>query len=172
MACKTEKDVEKIPQHGEHITSSIHISLYALPANELPQEKYLQRHVIKEVAAACSYRTDVWRDLGIELLGEGEKSGLDVIRTNNDNVTKCCTNMLALWCQLQPNASWSQLIEALKKVKLNRIASEIENRLKPSVEQQEKIVSAMQDMKITAQTQQQVQQTKEENMQRESNKGI
>jgi len=73
--------------------------------------------------AACAHHPDVWRDLGIELLGQNEISQLDVIKVNNgSDVTKCCSGMLALWLQRQPSASWSQLIGALKQVKLNRIA--------------------------------------------------
>jgi len=90
--------------------------------------------------AACAHHPDVWRDLGIELLGQGEISQLDVIKVNNGNdVTKCCSEILALWRQRQPSASWSQLIEALRQVKLNRIATEIEKLLVPSEKQQDKM---------------------------------
>jgi len=90
--------------------------------------------------AACAHHPDVWHDLGIELLGQDEISQLDVIKVNNGNyVKKCCSEMLALWRQRQPSASWNQLIEALKQVKLNRIAIELEKLLVPSGEQQNKI---------------------------------
>ena len=80
----------------------------------------MNRHIIKEVAAACTYQSDVWRDLGIELLQQDGIAGLDVIKTNNtDDVTKCCSKMLSLWLQRQTEASWNQLIEAIVQVKLN-----------------------------------------------------
>ena len=45
--------------------------------------------------------------------------------------------MLMLWCQQLPDTSWSQLIEALKQVKLNRIAKDIEKLLLPVVPAEE-----------------------------------
>ena len=65
----------------------------------------MNRHVIKEVAAACANRPDVWRDLGIELLGQGGIAELDVIKANNtDDVMKCCSKMVSLWLQQQTEA--------------------------------------------------------------------
>jgi len=90
--------------------------------------------------AACAHHPDVWRDLGIELLGQDGISQLDVIKVNNGNdVTKCCSEMLTLWRQRQPSASWNQLIEALKQVELNKICTGIEKLLLPSGEQQDKM---------------------------------
>ena len=96
----------------------------------------MNRHVIDEIAAACAHHPDIWRTLGIELLGQGGITELDVIKANNvDNVTKCCSAMLTLWRQRQTDASWNQLIEALNQLKLNRVATEIEKLLKPPTEQ-------------------------------------
>ena len=99
--------------------------------------KYLNRHVVPEVAAACAYQPDVWRTLGIELLGEDGVTQLDVIKANNSDVTKCSLAMLTLWRQQKIDASWSQLIEALKRLKLNRVAAEIERGLESPMEQDE-----------------------------------
>ena len=121
-------------------------------ANECPDDKYLNRHVVSELAAACAYHPDVWHALGIELLGQDGIAGLDVIKANNSHdVTKCCSAMLTLWRQRQIDASWSQLIGALKQLKLNRVATEIEKRLKSSTEQEDdKVTGATtQGMKIT-----------------------
>ena len=57
--------------------------------------------------------------------------------------------MLTLWRQRQTDASWSQLIEALKQLKLNRVTREIEKRLKSPTELEDKMVGAMQVTKIT-----------------------
>ena len=131
-------------------------------ANECPEDKYLNRHVVSEVAA-------VWRDLGIELLGQGGIAELDVIKANNvDDVTKCCSAMLTLWRKQQTDASWSQLIEALKQLKLNRIATEIEKRLKSRTE--DKVTGVTPAMKTTP-TQQQDEPTKY-NLQEDSSKGM
>ena len=57
--------------------------------------------------------------------------------------------MLTLWRQRQIDASWSQLIGALKQLKLNRVAMEIEKHLKSSTEQEDnKVTGATQGMKI------------------------
>ena len=50
--------------------------------------------------------------------------------------------MLTLWRQRQTNASWRQLIEALKQLKLKRVATEIEKLLTGQE-------YTMQDLKIT-----------------------
>ena len=108
----------------------------------------MNRHVVKKVAAACAYQPDIWRDLGIELLGQDATAELDVIKANNTNdVMKCCSKMLSLWLQRQTEASWNRLIEALEQVKLNRVAKEIRNGLK-SPTKQDKIVDTMKAIKI------------------------
>ena len=73
-----------------------------------------------------------------------------MIKANNSHdVTKCCSAMLTLWRQRQTDASWSQLIGALKQQKLNRVAMEIEKRLKSSTEQEDdKVTCATQGMRI------------------------
>ena len=109
----------------------------------------MNRHVKEEVAAACAYQSDVWRDLGIELLGQGGIAELDVIKANNTDVMKCCSKMLSLWLQQQTEASWNQLIEALEQVKLNRLAKEIKKALKSPTEDDDKIGDTMEAMKAT-----------------------
>ena len=159
------------------IASTLCCFLYLLypAASECPEDKYLNRHVVNEVAAACAYHPDIWRDLGIELLGQDGRADLDVIKANHsDKVTKCCSAMLTLWRQRQTNASWSQLIEALKQLKLNRVATEIEKLLKSFTEQEHKIAGTVpQDLKITP-TQQQLdlQTAKQASLQEESSIGM
>ena len=118
-------------------------------ANEYPKEEYLYKHVVNELAAACAYHPDIWYALGVELLGQDGITRLNVIKANNSEVTKCCSAMLMSWLQRQIHASWSQLIGALKQVKLNRVATEIEKGLKSSTEQEDdKVTDATQGMKI------------------------
>ena len=45
-----------------------------------------------------------------------------------------CSRMFTEWRQRTPKASWKQLIEALKEVRLTQLASELEELLIPSVE--------------------------------------
>jgi len=59
---------------------------------------------------------------------------LNVIKSSITNKVECCSKMFTLWRQKTPKASWKQLIEALKEVKLTQLASELEGLLTPSVE--------------------------------------
>ena len=79
---------------------------------------------------------------------------------------KCCSKMLSLWLQLQTEASWNQLIEALEQVKLNRLAKEIKKTLKSPTEDEDKIVDTMQATKITLTQQQDQAETKQGDLQR------
>ena len=90
-----------------------------------------------KVCAACANNPEIWRDLGIELMGQEGVAKLDEIKANNNgNVTKCCSAMFSLWLQMQPKANWNQLMEALKEVELITLADEIKKLLMPSMEQQ------------------------------------
>ena len=118
--------------------------------------------------AACAHNPDIWRDLGIELLGQDGIAGLDVIKANNtDSITKCCSEMLTLWRQRQTEASWNQLIDALVQVKLNRVAEEIRKGLKSPTEHEDKMADTMQAMTITPTQQQDKAETKQGDLQRE-----
>ena len=68
--------------------------------------------------------------MGIELLEAEDLHALDEIQKNYPrDVGMCCTKMLQLWLERQPDASWEQLLQALKEVKMNDLASSIEQEL-------------------------------------------
>ena len=68
-------------------------------------------------------------------MGQDAVTDLDVIRINHPNdVEECCSRMFTKGRQRTPTASWKQLIEALKEVKLAQLASELEKLLISSVE--------------------------------------
>ena len=103
-----------------------------LPVNNCPDDKYLNKYVREKV---CAAGTNKWRDLGIILMGQDAVPSLDVIRVDYPyNVKECCSRMFTEWRLRTPKASWKQLIEALKEVKLTQLASELEELLMPSVE--------------------------------------
>ena len=87
--------------------------------------KDLNKHVIPLVATR-------WYDLGLELLETEHERELDIIETNyENNATKCCRKMFSKWLETQSDsasceASWDQLIQAVKNIKLNNVASDIE----------------------------------------------
>ena len=87
---------------------------------------FLNRHVREQL---CAKSTEVWKDLGIELLGVGSNDALDVIKNSNGDVTERCAAMFQLWLDRQPTANWRQLIEALKQLQLNYLATQIESKL-------------------------------------------
>ena len=80
-----------------------------------------------------SNNPEVWRDVGRELLGEQVESELNAIAADSHgSVIKCCSGMFSLWLERQPEASWRQLINALRTVKLVALATNVEKLLIPS----------------------------------------
>jgi len=60
-------------------------------------------------------------------MGQDAVSSLDMIRVDHCNdVRALCLRMFTLWCQRTLKANWKQLIEVLKEVNLNHLASELE----------------------------------------------
>ena len=122
---------------------------FNLPVNDCPDDKYLNKYVRGKVCAAGANK---WRDLGIVLMGQDAVTDLDMIRVDYPyNIKECCSRMFTEWRQRTPKASWKQLIEALKEVKLTQLASELEELLIPSVEchkhvEQESKVSQQQQL--------------------------
>ena len=81
--------------------------------------------------------TDIWYDIGLELLEQKDENAIEIIKKENTgDISECCTKMLKLWLNKSPNATWNQLIEALKApgIELNDAASKIEGMLLPSTE--------------------------------------
>ena len=94
----------------------------------------MSKYVRPHVCGACCNNPEVWRDLGRELLGEEGEPDLNTIAANShDNVIKCCSGMFSLWLERQPEASWKQLINALRNVNLESLATNVENLLTPSI---------------------------------------
>ena len=70
--------------------------------------------------------------MGIELLAEEDVQALDEIQRNNPrDASTCCTKMFQLWLERQPDASWKQLVEALREpnIEMNELANTIEQKL-------------------------------------------
>ena len=100
---------------------------FANEGSDHPALKYLR--YVRDLVA------DKWYDIGLELLEQKDERAVNIIKKNNaGNVTECCTEMLELWLNRQPNATWNQLIKALKApgIELNSAASKIEEMLLPS----------------------------------------
>ena len=72
-----------------------------------------------------------WYELGAILLEEKQEAQLKMIEsTHGSNVKKCCLAMLRYWIDKHPQATWHQLVTALRSsgVDLDTVASNIEER--------------------------------------------
>ena len=89
-----------------------------------PALKHLNKYVRQEVSAK-------WHDLGLELLEPADEGKLNEIKSNNpqDN-GECCKQMCQLWLEKSQDPTWSQLIQALREVGLNQLASNVDDILK------------------------------------------
>ena len=120
--------------------------------------------------SASTLNPDLWHTLGLELLRQEDLNEIKV--NNHGNVTKCCTLMLEKWMQQDLEASWSRLIEVLKRYKLNRIADNIESNLN-ATSAMEDIVGTMESLNVTDKQHSQAIQGKEGiHLQKESSIGI
>ena len=75
--------------------------------------------------------------MGVELLAEEDVQALDEIQNYYPrDVSMCCTKMFQLWLDRQPEASWRQLIQALREpnINLEELANTIEQKLTTIIE--------------------------------------
>ena len=93
-----------------------------------PALKLLNKHVRKHIPSVK------WHDLGLELLEQEDEETLNQIKANYPNdVSECCKEMFQLWLSKCATATWNQLIQALREVDLNNLATTIEGLLKNTV---------------------------------------
>ena len=95
--------------------------------SDRPLKKDLYDYVVGNVAK-------YWKELGVQLLRSDKTNELEIIETNYPHdVVRCCKCLLEKWLESSVDATWNQLIEALKSpsVQLNYFAKELEQRLKP-----------------------------------------
>ena len=90
-----------------------------------PALKHLYTHVRTSIA-------NDWYDIGVALLDPGDEVVLNVIDKNHHrDVEKCAAEMLKIWLSRKSEATWNQLLEALREpnIKLNALAKKIEEML-------------------------------------------
>ena len=64
-----------------------------------------------------------WLPLGFALFDEKKLHKLNIIESNHkQDVVKCCLEMFREWLRSHSNATWSQLVEALKSQGVNLIS--------------------------------------------------
>ena len=96
-----------------------------LTGNDRPSLKDLDDHVVMNVA-------DNWRSLGVQLLRPDQQNLLNIIAANHPgNVVACCQDVLRRWLNTTKDATWNQLIEALRSptIQLNHLADQLEQML-------------------------------------------
>ena len=72
-----------------------------------------------------------WRELGVQLVRSDQTNQLGIIAVDNpQDVVRRCQCVLEKWLKTSVDATWNQLIEALKKIQLDFYASELEKKLK------------------------------------------
>ena len=93
--------------------------------HQRPSLKYLNRYVRGSVSSK-------WHDLGIELLDPDDVEELDKIKIQYpQDLNECCKAMFQLWLRKQSDASWNQLIGALRQpgIQLDTLATKVEQNL-------------------------------------------
>ena len=67
-----------------------------------------------------------WFDLGAQLLTDDTVGTLNVIKRDHPNdASACCNKMFVKWLELQPSATWSQLIIALGNIGMKTAAENV-----------------------------------------------
>ena len=91
--------------------------------SDRPTLKDLHKYVVNEAALK-------WRDLGLELLPYERYGVLDNIEASSPcNAAKCCWSVFQKWLMTTEDASWNQLIRALRSVQLNDLADRLEQMI-------------------------------------------
>ena len=100
-----------------------YIYYYVIVFSKPSLKKLQQTKVITAVGSK-------WYELGIELLDEDQLTQLDIIKTNNNEVTRRCAEMFLFWLRSHSTVTWEDLIEALKApgVELNDVAAMVEKQ--------------------------------------------
>ena len=95
--------------------------MYMHTANAKPSTKKLLPYVARVASN--------WYELGAMLLEEEQESQLKIIKsTHGNDVKACCLYMLQYWMDTHSEATWHQLVTALRSpgVELTAVAADIE----------------------------------------------
>ena len=93
--------------------------------NDSPTLKDLYDHMVNNVA-------DKWRDLGTQLLLPDQEKMLDIIAADHPrDVVSCCKCVLKKWLDTTSDATWNELIRALRSpsVQLGYLTGQLEQMM-------------------------------------------
>ena len=100
------------------------MSIDCIIESDRPSLRSLHDHVVNSVAGK-------WKDLGVQLL---PPEMVDIIAADHPHdVVSCCQCVLKKWLDTTTDASWNQLIKALRSpsVQLDYLAGQLEQMLIP-----------------------------------------
>ena len=99
---------------------------YISTGSDLPTIRLLNANVKPLVS-------DIWYDLGLQLLDPEDVSTIKADKPNN--ASEACTAMFSLWLQKNPSATWNSLMSTLKGpgIKRNDVVRKIEQMLQPGM---------------------------------------
>ena len=73
----------------------------------------------------------IWRDLGLELLPYKHYEELDIIQFSYpSDCVQCCMDVFKKWLEITEDASWNELIRALRRVQLYLLANRLERMIR------------------------------------------
>ena len=108
-----------------------HKACLCIIGHHYPTPKQL-RNILKPETSGLAAR---WYDLGMELFTAATVGTLDVIKADHPNdASACCNKMFVKWLELQPSATWSQLIIALGNIGTNTVAEKIKYMCKGTIQ--------------------------------------
>ena len=70
-----------------------------------------------------------WEDLGVELLDEEQRVMLKSIAKNKHNVQGRCTELFEYWLDVDIDASWNKLMNALQEINQTVLADKIKRKI-------------------------------------------
>ena len=96
--------------------------MFCIIGHHYPTPQQL-RNILKPETSGLAAR---WCDLGAQLFTDDTVGTLDVIKADHPNdASACCNKMFVKWLELQPSATWSQLIIALVNIGMNAAAENV-----------------------------------------------
>ena len=94
--------------------------------DDRPEMKYINRYVKERV---CATGSEAWLLLGTELLNEKDTEALYMIKSDATECSVRCLEMFKLWLERQTRASWRCLLLAMRQIRMDNLAFDIEKLL-------------------------------------------
>ena len=102
-----------------YVTSYVLITDCLYTGTDKPTMKFFNQYIRTRVAPH-------WYDFGVQILGDEFVHKLDVIKANHPNdVEGCCKEMFNYWIQVDPDASWNKLTDALEQIEHYALAVKV-----------------------------------------------